>query len=106
MADIITQLEEWYSIRCVAGDSNRFGLHLENVAEGGWWLRVDLPGAELERFRTFLQPLHRSIDDYPGSWIHYSINDGAFIGGCATSLLHELLAAFLSTASQIRPNVA
>lgn len=105
MADLISQLEVWYADRCVPGIANHHGFQIANVAEGGWWLRVDMPVDERNQLQSVLKPLHRSIDESSETWIQYSFNDGAFIGGCAPGLLDKLLAAFLLAASQIEPNV-
>src|SRR5687767_538899 len=98
MSNLVSQLESWYSARCNPGEDNHHGFQIQNIAEGGWWLRVDMPVAELERFRSVLQPKDLSPDDHSSRWIRYSITDGAFVGACAPKLLHELLSAFLSAA--------
>lgn len=99
MSDLVAQLESWYSARCTAGDGNHHGFQIQNVAEGGWWIRADLPAGEIGRFELALQPREGSRDEAPNDWIDYSVRDGAFIGACAPRQLHELLLVFLSAAS-------
>jgi hypothetical protein len=106
MNDLFAQFEAWYSTRCEAGAGNHHGVSLHNVAEGGWWIRIDLSADEIDRFRSVLQPKEGSPDENPTGWIDYSLKDGAFIGGCAPNLLRELLSVFLSTAHACERNVA
>ena len=104
MNDLISQIETWYSQRCSIEGGNHHGFQIHNVAEGGWWIRVDIPATELDHLRSVLKPEERSIDEYPRSWIHYSITDGAFIGACAPALLRELLSAFLRATTEAGRN--
>jgi hypothetical protein len=83
-------LQEWYSSHCDGTWEKTNGIKIDTVAEGGWFLRIDLLPAETVELLTHFVPVERSSEEFPNDWMSLKIMDWAMIGGCAPELFVAL----------------
>lgn len=84
-------LQNWYASKCNGVWEKTNGVKIDTVAEGGWFIRVDLTLAEAESIRSNVELIAKSLDDCPDAWINVRVYDDAIVGGCAPLFLIELI---------------
>jgi Immunity protein 53 len=94
---IIETIDEWYASRCNGTWEQKKGVKMDTVAEGGWWIRVDLSPEEAERLKNLMRPVDVSIDESKDHWISCNVLGDAIIALCAPGMLKEML-TLVSTA--------
>lgn len=98
----IAILDKWYSSRCNGVWELKHGVRIDTIAEGGWWIRIDLSASELQTVASLIEPINLSPEESGNSWVFFNVIDDAIIGSCAAGMLDDLLLRVVAILAQIK----
>ena len=95
-AELLEQLEDWYSAQCNGDWEHTYGVTIETVDNPGWMFKVELTDTYLAD-RAFAEISENRRDDKEA--LLCVVKDRAFIGFCPPKRLHEVISIFLRWAN-------
>ena len=99
MADVLSQLQEWYARQCDGDWEHQHGVKINTLDNPGWRVTIDLAGTDLEA-RQF-EPIERGLeDDASRDWHSLSVKEKKFEGAGDPSKLAFILRTFLDWADR------
>jgi len=95
----IPRLQQWYLNQCNDHWEHSYGIHIDNLDNPGWIVKIDLADTPLAK--PFADVEHGVDGDrHPSDhdWLSCSIKNGQFVGAGGPLKLDEILQVFLTWA--------
>lgn len=88
--EIIRWIENWYKQQCNGEWESEYGIHIYNVDNPGWSVKISVMFTNLEDVVLNVDNTDKSEDD----WFFYQIKDGKYYGAGDPDKLLFLLEKF------------